>query len=642
MFESRERASATTPTAWELVETYSKILPARRSDEIHAGSSTAGAGAATAYARACGWELATSCSSTASRTVRARSPRRAVCARAGRVRAADDVREWLDAADGLIHATPTGINGHPGLPVPEALLRADLWVAEVVCSIETELLRAAKRQGCRAGVDGAEWRYRRPRRSDSTRDSRCQRVGVVAWVLRGLRIACASIVSVGAAVDRRGRAPWRRPRARSAAVADHDYLDFAVLGIAAPAIRPGHAISPALMGIVFIGVLLDVLSSDRCLQGHIFSMGLGDPGRVPPCRLSWSVVTLLHSLATGFASLLGLQLAAASPKVPCFPPTATWSRIVTASPAGPRNRDLHGGRVRGPQLPEPAAVLDSERVRLAGAVRGRGGGRHCCGLRVQRPLPRSEQSRGRQRRGTHLDQSRGAKGPTKAPPTRFEFVHIRALFRHRQMWGLCIGQYAVSSTFVFFLTWFPTYLAAERHMDWIRVGVFTALPYIAGFLGVIFTRVVVGLHARARRDAERRAETAGDCRSGRGVHRRRRELRAERPHRNSHSVARLLRTAMSSSGLSVVSEVAPRAQLGLVSGLFNASANLSGILTPLVDRHRAPDDRFLSRRSGVRGRRGAGRRPHGLPSSATSVPSRFDEDPGLSSGNARNHPLQRR
>jgi ACS family D-galactonate transporter-like MFS transporter len=40
--------------------------------------------------------------------------------------------------------------------------------------------------------------------------------------------------------------------------------------------------------------------------------------------------------------------------------------------------------------------------------------------------------------------------------------------------------------------------------------------------------------------------------------------------------------AMSSSGWAVISEVAPRAQLGLVSGLFSASANLSGIVTPIV------------------------------------------------------------
>ena len=72
----------------------------------------------------------------------------------GRVRVADDPREPLRGADGLIHATPTGMHGHPGLPLPEALLRADLWVADVVYfPLETELLRAAKRVGCRV-LDG--------------------------------------------------------------------------------------------------------------------------------------------------------------------------------------------------------------------------------------------------------------------------------------------------------------------------------------------------------------------------------------------------------------------------------------------------------------------------------------------------------
>ena len=72
----------------------------------------------------------------------------------GRVRAERDVNAALQDADGLIHATPTGMAGHPGLPLPAALLRADLWVAEVVYfPLETELLRVARQAGCRT-LDG--------------------------------------------------------------------------------------------------------------------------------------------------------------------------------------------------------------------------------------------------------------------------------------------------------------------------------------------------------------------------------------------------------------------------------------------------------------------------------------------------------
>jgi shikimate dehydrogenase len=39
---------------------------------------------------------------------------------------------------------------HPGLPLPAELLRPALWVAEIVYfPLETELLREARRLGCR-------------------------------------------------------------------------------------------------------------------------------------------------------------------------------------------------------------------------------------------------------------------------------------------------------------------------------------------------------------------------------------------------------------------------------------------------------------------------------------------------------------
>ena len=44
--------------------------------------------------------------------------------------------------------------GYPGLPLPEELLRPALWVAEIVyLQLETELLNAARRLGCRT-LDG--------------------------------------------------------------------------------------------------------------------------------------------------------------------------------------------------------------------------------------------------------------------------------------------------------------------------------------------------------------------------------------------------------------------------------------------------------------------------------------------------------
>ncbi|KUM98529.1 shikimate dehydrogenase [Streptomyces cellostaticus] len=74
----------------------------------------------------------------------------------GRAAAAtpDQLPELLAEAEGgggLVHATPTGMAAHPGLPLPVELLNPGLWVAEVVYRpLETELLRAARACGCAA------------------------------------------------------------------------------------------------------------------------------------------------------------------------------------------------------------------------------------------------------------------------------------------------------------------------------------------------------------------------------------------------------------------------------------------------------------------------------------------------------------
>jgi shikimate dehydrogenase len=87
---------------------------------------------------------------------RARQLARELCGRFGAARAVaiDDLEASLVDAQGLIHATPTGMASHPGLPLSVKWLRPDLWVAEIVYfPLETALLQAARSLGCRT-LDG--------------------------------------------------------------------------------------------------------------------------------------------------------------------------------------------------------------------------------------------------------------------------------------------------------------------------------------------------------------------------------------------------------------------------------------------------------------------------------------------------------
>jgi shikimate dehydrogenase len=74
---------------------------------------------------------------------------------AGRCRPSDGLIDDIAAADGVVNATPIGMGGFPGNPVPVEALRPQHWVADVIYSpIETELILAAAAKGARVLTGG--------------------------------------------------------------------------------------------------------------------------------------------------------------------------------------------------------------------------------------------------------------------------------------------------------------------------------------------------------------------------------------------------------------------------------------------------------------------------------------------------------
>jgi shikimate dehydrogenase len=72
-----------------------------------------------------------------------------------RVEPVRDLSARIEKATGLVHATPMGMDKHPGMPLPAELLSPSFWVAEIVYfPLETALLQAARRCGCRVANGG--------------------------------------------------------------------------------------------------------------------------------------------------------------------------------------------------------------------------------------------------------------------------------------------------------------------------------------------------------------------------------------------------------------------------------------------------------------------------------------------------------
>ncbi|WP_346913626.1 shikimate dehydrogenase [uncultured Roseibium sp.] len=56
----------------------------------------------------------------------------------------------VDGLNGLVNATPVGMDKSPGMPFPAELLNPSLWVADIVYfPLETELLASARARGCK-------------------------------------------------------------------------------------------------------------------------------------------------------------------------------------------------------------------------------------------------------------------------------------------------------------------------------------------------------------------------------------------------------------------------------------------------------------------------------------------------------------
>jgi ACS family D-galactonate transporter-like MFS transporter len=150
------------------------------------------------------------------------------------------------------------------------------------------------------------------------------------------------------------------------------------------------------------------------------------------------------------------------------------------------------------------------------------------------------------------------------------------------MWGACLGQFGGNSTLVFFLTWFPTYLATERHMGWIKIGFFAVMPFVAAAVGVMFGGWVSDalLKRTGSANIARKLPIIAGLLGASTI------ITANYVDSDVAVIAILsvafFAQGMTGLGWALISDIAPKNLMGLTGGIFNFAANLAGIITPLV------------------------------------------------------------
>lgn len=165
---------------------------------------------------------------------------------------------------------------------------------------------------------------------------------------------------------------------------------------------------------------------------------------------------------------------------------------------------------------------------------------------------------------------------------KFSWSDLGTVLSHRKLWGMYLGQFALTSTLWFFLTWFPTYLVRYRHIDFIQAGFLASLPFLAAFCGVLASGFASDLMVRrgVSPTTARKVPIIAGLLLGTSI------VGANYVDRPALIVL-FLTIAFFGNGFAsitwvLVSAISPRRLIGLTGGVFNLFGNLSAITVPLV------------------------------------------------------------
>jgi ACS family D-galactonate transporter-like MFS transporter len=152
----------------------------------------------------------------------------------------------------------------------------------------------------------------------------------------------------------------------------------------------------------------------------------------------------------------------------------------------------------------------------------------------------------------------------------------------RKLWGIYFGHFVWGTVGTFFRSWFPTYLVTYRHFTFIKAGFYVSLPFLAVFLGVLFSGAISDLLVRKGFSLTfaRKAPIIGGLVFSTSI------VGANYVDSEPLIIA-FLTFAFFCNGVasihwSLVSATAPERLIGLTSSVFNFMGGLAGIMSPIV------------------------------------------------------------
>lgn len=358
-----------------------------------------------------------------------------------------------------------------------------------------------------------------------------------------------------------------------------NYLDRTILGIVAPKLTSEIHIDPAMMGIVFSAFAWTYALAQ--IPGGMFLDRFGNKLTYALSIFFWSTFTLLQSFSVGLKSLLLLRLGLGISEAPCFPVN---SRVVSKwFPQHERARATATytvGEYIGLAAFSPLLflILEHHGWRTLFILTG--------GLGIAftfvwwRFYHEPHQSTTANKAELEYIGVENTAAANENIP--FNWPDAKRLLCCRQIIGASLGQFAGNTTLVFFLTWFPTYLANERHLPWLHVGFFASWPFLAAAIGIFFGGWTSDRILKKTRSVNisRKLPIISGLLLSSSI------ILANWVDSNT-AVIIIMSIAFFGQGMvglgwTLISDIAPKNMAGLTGGIFNFCANMASIIAPLI------------------------------------------------------------
>jgi MFS family permease len=253
-----------------------------------------------------------------------------------------------------------------------------------------------------------------------------------------------------------------------------NYIDRVALSVAAQPIAHEFGISPIQMGYLFSSFIWTYFASliiwglalDRWGTRYVNAVGMA----------IFSLATVATGFAWSYTSILITRLVMGAGEASSYPAGGKVIREwMPARERGIAAAVLNSGSYAGPAI---GAIVVAIAVQLFGwrtgfvLVGSSGAVWLFCWLMWFRK-PEKATFISEDERALILRERNGGLPDTPTGP----MLSIPDMLKSTSVWGLLITQAFCSYAQFLFLTWLPSYLQTERHLDIVKSGYFTALPY---------------------------------------------------------------------------------------------------------------------------------------------------------------------